>query len=88
MYVVIVYDVEQVRVAKVCQYLRRFLHWVQNSAFEGELSEAQLERLKLGLKKLIDPDYDSIYIYRLPHKKYLRKEVVGKVKAPVEQILD
>jgi CRISPR-associated protein Cas2 len=44
MYVVIVYDVEQTRVAKVCQYLRRWLHWVQNSAFEGELTEAQLER--------------------------------------------
>lgn len=88
MYVIIVYDVEQVRVAKVCQYLRRFLHWVQNSAFEGELTEAQLARLKLGLKKLIDPSYDSIYIYSLPQKKFLHKEVVGQIKAPTEQILD
>ncbi|WP_027719319.1 CRISPR-associated endonuclease Cas2 [Desulfovirgula thermocuniculi] len=88
MYVVIVYDVEQARVAKVCQYLRRFLHWVQNSAFEGELSESQLERLKLGLKNLIDPDYDSVYIYRLPHKKYLRKEIMGQEKALIDQILD
>lgn len=85
---VIVYDVEQARVAKVCQYLRRFLHWVQNSAFEGELSESQLERLKLGLKNLIDPDYDSVYIYRLPHKKYLRKEIMGQEKALIDQILD
>lgn len=88
MYVVIVYDVEQARVAKVCQYLRRFLHWVQNSAFEGELSESQLERLKLGLKNLIDPDYDSVYIYRLPHKKYLRKEIMGQEKALIDQILE
>lgn len=88
MYVNIVYDVEQARVAKVCQYLRRFLHWVQNSAFEGELSESQLERLKLGLKNLIDPDYDSVYIYRLPHKKYLRKEIMGQEKALIDQILE
>jgi CRISPR-associated protein Cas2 len=88
MYVIIVYDVEQARVAKVCQYLRRFLHWVQNSAFEGEISEAQLERLKVGLRNLIDRENDSIYIYRLPHQKYLRKEVLGQLKAPVEQVLD
>ncbi|MGB9825625.1 MAG: CRISPR-associated endonuclease Cas2 [Desulfofundulus sp.] len=40
MYVIIVYDVGQSRVAKVCQYFKRFLHWVQNSAFEGEISRA------------------------------------------------
>ncbi|MCG0276811.1 MAG: CRISPR-associated endonuclease Cas2 [Thermosediminibacteraceae bacterium] len=88
MYTIIVYDVEQDRVAKVCKYLRRYLHWVQNSAFEGEITEAQLERLKLGLKKLIDPDCDSIYIYRLPQKKYLQKEVIGRQKSSLEQILD
>lgn len=88
MYVIIVYDVEQARVAKVCQYLRRFLHWVQNSAFEGELTEVQLEQIKLGLQRIIDPGCDSIYIYRLPRKKYLRKEVMGQLKAPAEQILD
>lgn len=88
MYVVIIYDVEQARVGKVCQYLRRFLHWVQNSAFEGELTEVQLERIKLGLGKIIDPSCDSVYIYRLPHKKYLRREVMGQVKAPTEQFLE
>jgi len=88
MYVVIVYDVEQSRVAKVCQYLRRFLHWVQNSAFEGELTEAQLERIKESLREIIDPDYDSIYIYRLPDKRFLRKEVLGQEKAITEMFLE
>lgn len=88
MYVVIVYDVEQSRVAKVCQYLRRFLHWVQNSAFEGELTEAQLERIKASLREIIDLDYDSIYIYRLPDKRFLRKEVLGQEKAITEMFLE
>jgi len=88
MYVVIVYDVEQERVAKVCQYLRRFLHWVQNSVFEGEVTEAQLERIKQGLRRFVDEEYDSIYIYCLPHEKYLKKQVLGKEKAPIAQILD
>ncbi|MDN5331053.1 MAG: CRISPR-associated protein Cas2 [Tepidanaerobacteraceae bacterium] len=88
MYVIIVYDVEQARVAKVCKYLRRYLHWVQNSAFEGEITEAQLEKLKSGLKKIVDPDCDSIYIYRLPQERYLHKEVIGQKKANLEQFLD
>ncbi len=87
MYVIIVYDVEQERVARVCQFLRRFLHWVQNSAFEGELSESQLETIKARLGKILDLDKDSVYIYRLPDRKYLRKEVIGQEKALIEAIL-
>lgn len=85
---VIVYDVEQERVSKVCNYLRRFLHWVQNSAFEGELSEVQLEKIRMGLLKIIDPEHDSVYIYRLPDRKYVRKDVLGLEKACVDQFLE
>ncbi|MFN4179503.1 MAG: CRISPR-associated endonuclease Cas2 [Armatimonadota bacterium] len=88
MYVVIVYDVEQSRVAKVCQYLRRFLHWVQNSAFEGELTESQLERIKVDLRDMIDLDYDSVYIYRLPDRNVVRKEVIGQEKAITNAFLE
>lgn len=88
MYVIIVYDIEQQRVAKVCKYLRRYLHWVQNSSFEGNISEAQLEKVKLGLRKVIDPEYDSVYIYCLPDEKYMRKEILGIAKAPADNILE
>lgn len=88
MYVVIVYDIEQSRVAKVCQYLRRFLHWVQNSAFEGELTESQLERIKADLRDMIDLDYDSVYIYRLPDRSVIRKEVIGQEKAITDVFLE
>ncbi len=88
MYVIIVYDVEQARVAKVCQFLRRFLIWVQNSAFEGELSESQLERIKVGLQDLIDEEHDSVYIYCLPDQKILRKQVLGQAKAITEPFLE
>lgn len=49
MYIIVVYDVNQNRVGRVCQYLRRFLHWVQNSAFEGEVTESQLRMLNEDL---------------------------------------
>ncbi len=73
---------------KVCQYLRRFLTWVQNSAFEGELTEGQLERIKVELDDLIDTTYDSVYIYLLPDKKFVRKEVLGQAKAITEPFLE
>jgi CRISPR-associated protein Cas2 len=61
---------------------------VQNSAFEGELTEAQLERIKAELSDLIDPDYDSVYIYRLPEKRWVTKEILGQAKTVVDALLE
>lgn len=87
MYVIIVYDVAEERVNRVCKYLRRFLNWVQNSAFEGELSLGQLEEVKVGVKELIELEEDSIYFYLMRDKKWLKKEVMGVEKNPTESVL-
>jgi CRISPR-associated protein Cas2 len=87
MYIVVVYDVEQGRVNRVCQLLRRYLHWVQNSAFEGELSEAQLERLKSELSEIIDREKDSAYFYILEDVRWLRKEVLGRNRGSIDNLL-
>ncbi len=87
MYVIVVYDVEQERVGKVCQLLRRYLRWVQNSAFEGELTESQLERLKEDLKAIIDSEKDSAYFYLLRDAKWMRKEIIGQNKGSVDYLL-
>jgi CRISPR-associated protein Cas2 len=44
LYVVIVYDVDVARVPKVCKFLRRYLHWVQNSVFEGSCESRSWRR--------------------------------------------
>jgi CRISPR-associated protein Cas2 len=36
---------------------------------------------------LIDPERDSVYIYRLPDRKFVKREVIGQEKAPVEAFL-
>ena len=87
MYVVVVYDVEQRRVAKVCQFLRRYLNWVQNSAFEGELSESQLEEVIVGVRKLVNRTSDSVYFYVIPDRKWCRRRVVGVEKSLSDTIL-
>ena len=80
MYTIIVYDVREERVSKVCKYLRRFLNWVQNPVFEGELTPGQIEKVKVGLGDIIDLDEDSIYFYIARNEKWLKKEVMGQNK--------
>ncbi len=87
MYVILVYDIEQERVAKVCQFLRRYLHWVQNSAFEGELTYSQLHAVKLGLQDLLQPDRDSVYFYILRDARWVKKEILGRNKADTSPII-
>ncbi len=77
MFVILVYDAGEKRVQKFHKTCKRFLHWVQLSVFEGELSKAQLERLKFELKQLMEPEEDSIIIYTFRTKHYFSREVIG-----------
>ena len=86
-YVLIVYDVGVERIDGVRQFLRQYLTWIQNSAFEGELSEGQLERVRARLRELIREDEDSVIIFTASSKKWIRREVIGTEKAEVSTIL-
>ncbi|GBD11644.1 CRISPR-associated endoribonuclease Cas2 [bacterium HR23] len=87
MFVVIVYDVDVERVNKVCQYLRRHLFWVQRSVFEGEVTEGQLEKVKAGLRRILDPQHDSVYIYRVRERRWVEREVLGVEQGETGNIL-
>ncbi|RKY74704.1 CRISPR-associated endonuclease Cas2 [candidate division KSB1 bacterium] len=87
MYVILVYDVEQKRVAKVCKYLRCYMNWIQNSVFEGELTEGKLKEIKFGLKKIIQESKDSVLIYSFADQKQVAREIMGIEKNPVDTIL-
>jgi CRISPR-associated protein Cas2 len=60
---------------------------VQNSVFEGELRESQLEEVRLGVQQLIDPDTDSIYIYQVRDAKWIKKEIIGQERNPTDTII-
>ena len=87
MYIIIVYDIAVERITKVRQFLKQFLNWVQNSAFEGELTEGEYEKIKIGLKRLIEEKEDSILFYRASSKKWIKKEALGIEKSEVTTIL-
>lgn len=87
MYVILVYDCGEKRVAKMLKLCRKYLNWIQNSVFEGEISEVSLKRLKAEAKKIIDEDYDSIIIFKSREPRWLEKEVMGKEKNDLDFIL-
>lgn len=87
MYYLIVYDVNRKRVAKVHKTLIGYLHWIQNSVFEGELTPATLVELKAKLKKIIKKDEDSIIIFELGERNYRSKQILGIEKASLDHFL-
>lgn len=80
MFVLLFYDVKDKRVAKALKICRKYLHWVQNSVFEGELSPALLEKLKIELKKRLSEEEDSIIIYTWRSERYTERTIIGVEK--------
>lgn len=77
MYIILVYDVNQKRVAKMLKLCRRYLNWIQNSVFEGEISEVKLMELKEKALQMMETETDSLIIFKARQEKWLEKEVVG-----------
>lgn len=80
MFVILTYDVNSKRVKKALKVSRQYLHRVQKTVFEGNITEASLVRLKKALEDIIEPQMDSVRIYILNSAKFSRMEVLGAVE--------
>jgi CRISPR-associated protein Cas2 len=87
MYIILVYDVGKKRVGKMLKLCRRYLNWIQNSVFEGEISEVRLMELKHEALELMDEEDDSLIIFKTRQEKWLEKEIVGKEKQTLDNFL-
>lgn len=87
MYIILVYDIEQKRVGKMLKLCRRYLNWIQNSVFEGELSEIKLKELLQEAAGIMDKEKDSIIVFQSRQEKWLEKIVVGREKNELDNIL-
>lgn len=86
MYFILMYDVGEKRVNKALKTCRKYLTWVQNSVFEGDLTKAQYEKLKIELKKILKLEEDSVIIYELREPKYANRETIGINKNYIKNI--
>ena len=82
MYVILVYDIKSDdggqkvlnRTFKTC---KRYLSHIQNSVFEGELSESQIVKLQYELNDIIRVDKDSIILFKSRNERWLEKDMWG-----------
>jgi CRISPR-associated protein Cas2 len=87
MYIILVYDIEVKRVAKMLKLCRRYLNWIQNSVFEGEITNAKLKELVHEARHIMDEEKDSLIIFKSREERWLEKQIIGKEKNDLDNIL-
>ncbi|WMT49739.1 MAG: CRISPR-associated endonuclease Cas2 [Thermoplasmatales archaeon] len=85
-YIILVYDVSVERVSKVNKFLKRYLIWIQNSVFEGDIKESTLTSMKKGLMKIIESD-DKILIYQLKSDTYIERIKMGNQDQDINNVI-
>jgi len=87
MYVILVYDVDQKRVGKMLKLCRQYLNWIQNSVFEGEITEVKLKELLIKAKKIMNEETDSLILFKSREERWMEKEVIGNEKNKIDTFL-
>lgn len=87
MYVIVVYDVGEKRVGKMLKLCRQYLCWVQNSVFEGELSEVKFKEPKLKMEGLIEQSEDSVILFTNKIGYNMDKQILGKERMSTDNFL-
>ncbi len=83
MLIVVSYDVvNDRRRTRLAHALKDFGHRVQYSVFECLLDAEALENLRKRVEKLIDPQEDSVRLYRLCRECQSQLVIVGIGKPP------
>ncbi|UYZ64057.1 CRISPR-associated endonuclease Cas2 [Hymenobacter weizhouensis] len=87
MYVLLVYDIKEKRVGKMLKLCRRYLNWIQNSVFEGEITEVKLKELLAKAADFLDTDEDSVLVFKSRSQEWLQKQVLGKERNQLDTFL-
>lgn len=87
MYIILVYDMGEKRVGKMLKLCRRYLHWIQNSVFEGEITEVKLRELEHAARDLMNSKEDSLIIFRSREERWLEKQIIGLEKNNLDNFL-
>ncbi len=87
MYVILVYDIGEKRVAKMLKLCRQYLNWIQNSVFEGEITDVKLKELVYKSKKIMDIETDSLIIFKTREEKWLDKQIIGKERSGIDNFI-
>ena len=90
--VILVYDINtedkegQKRLNRVRKVAKKYLHHVQKSVFEGELTEASIERLKYEISSIVDKVKDFVIVYAFPPSVNLDRIFLTDTPDPTSNI--
>ena len=87
MYIILVYDVGEKRVGKMLKLCRKYLNWIQNSVLEGEITEVKLQELLLEAKVFLNPEQDSVIIFKSRSSRWLDKQIIGLERMSTDNFL-
>jgi CRISPR-associated protein Cas2 len=87
MYVILVYDCGEKRVGKMLKLCRKYLHWIQNSVFEGEISEVKLKELLMNADRFIKKEEDSLILFKGRSESWMDKQIVGKERSNIDMFI-
>lgn len=76
-YVIVVYDVDESRVGKINRILKSYLIWIQNSVFEGNITESLYEEMTKKALKILN-DGDSFIVYILKSESAFQRYIYGE----------
>ena len=73
---------------KMLKLCRKYLSWIQNSVFEGEITEVRLKELILKAEKIMKKDEgDSLIIFSSRSEKFLDKQIIGQERSSTDTFL-
>ena len=87
MYVILVYDMDKRRVGKMLKLCRQYLHWIQNSVFEGEITEVKLKELTMKAREIMKEEEDSLILFKNRDQKWLGKQIIGVERNSTDSFL-
>jgi CRISPR-associated protein Cas2 len=87
MYVILVYDIGEKRVGKMLKHCRKYLNWIQNSVFEGEITEVKMKEMLSGARKIMNEEQDSVIVFKSRESRWLDKEIIGIERMSTDNFL-
>lgn len=93
MYVIAMYDINtetkdgRKRLRQIFKLMKKYLIRIQNSVFEGEITKAKFEEMKLKVNDLIDSTIDSVIFFKSRDIKWMDKDICGFEKDDTDNFL-
>lgn len=76
-YAFVFYDIRENRVNRVFKVCKKYFKHHQKSVFRGNITPANLIKLRADLKKVIDPSEDFITIIKMISEANFEEETLG-----------